>query len=182
MDRYLAAAFFIARPGEPSPSEAELLARAGFVPDDGAEEGSGRWAGMRCWASIESLPDHLVLLLRFRQSELLESVGDVEEEVPLEADGALELALRFGAACDALEPDAALVVTHLHQAEREWVLGREWMVLAKDAHSLLAEGVGLSYLHGSWPALATLELSGRDRLPSATGVLVFAGRGAARWW
>ncbi len=188
--QHLAAAFFGPRHG-PDRSLADLLQRAGatdcvpWTPAPGQEWLGCRWAGLSCHAYVVDRPAYQVLVIRFWQSDFL-ALLPAEDPLALAADPTLPLAEAFRAACVALVPVAAFLVTHLDQADPDWLMGREPAITAGDADDLLNEGLGLLYLS----AALQRQLSNApdpakyDTLPVADGLLVFAGSGDAysRWF
>jgi hypothetical protein len=180
MSSQLAAAFYVPQAHAPA-DDSELIAATGLSTFPNAPDGSGRWAGMTCWPSVERLPYHALLILRFWASDLL-ALLDEDRDGTVESDGAYRIALAFRNACEALHPDIAFVVTHPHQAEREWILGREWMVLARDLDALVDEQLGLLYIAETFSSPEPSQIEDRDQLPCRTGLLLFAGRGPNRWF
>ncbi len=131
-------------------------------------------------------PAYGVLLIRFWQADFLALLPADVDPLPLSADPTLPLAETFRAACEALAPIAAFIVTHLDQADPEWLLAREPAVAAGDAASLLAAQVGLLYLSTALQRRLSCapEPDRYDTLPVTAGLLVFAGSGDpfARWF
>ncbi len=151
-----------------------------------------QWAGLiDCLAFLHERSYHQLLIIRFSQSQFL-SLLPPEADLPpgedhfvgLEVDPSLSVALTFKQACEALLPEVAFIATHIYDCEYNWVLEREWMVLAKDATALADEGFGLLYLNEeisqNW--MNHPQRDDRDSLPVASGRLVFAGRGVMRWF
>lgn len=149
--------------------------------------GSGSFGPItRVHPTVDLLDFHACVQLYFRQAQLLRLRARRDPEgppPPVAEDGAVALAQAFRDACARSSADAGFVVTHDYEAERAFILEREWMVLAGEANSLAAERFGLLYLSD---ALAR-ELSpawhrqGRDELPGGPGVTLFAGSGWSRW-
>jgi hypothetical protein len=187
----LAAAFFIPRQGDDLPIE-KLLEMAGAsnisIFSATLSDGSGlvdcRWAGMSCQSYLDELPYHQLLEIYFWQSDFLELLSEEDDPIALDADEALPLAQAFKHSCEALSPEVAFLVTHLDQAQRDFILSREWMVLAKEANGLADERFGLLFLNEEvskyWISHPLRD--DRDSLPISSGKLVFAGRGSSRWF
>ncbi|MCP2728754.1 hypothetical protein [Limnofasciculus baicalensis] len=104
--------------------------------------------------------------------------------LPITSDPTLPIALVFKQACENLLPEAAFIATHIYDSELDWILDREWMILAKDATALADERFGLLYLNEEisqyW--IHHPQRDERDNLPVASGKLVFAGRDDLRWF
>ena len=187
----LAAVFFIPRQGGEMQSK-KLLEIAGatnisIVPatlSDRSGLVNCQWAGMACKAYLDELSYHHLLEIYFWQSDFLELLSEKEEPIPLDADEALPLAQAFKHSCEALSSEVAFLLTHLDQAKHDFILSREWMVLAKEANGLADERFGLLYLNEEvseyWTSHSLRD--DRDSLPISKGKLVFAGRGSSRWF
>ena len=181
----LAAAFFLPR-GERDLTLEELLRAAGVTPSAAGRptpdyDPSGLidclWAGLTCRAGVFNLEYHQLFVIYFWQSSFLEMLGG-----PSDADS---LVAAFRDACEALAPEVAFIVTHLDQADIDWILDREAAVLSKDANLLAGERVGLLYLNEEVSSYWTPNpvRDDRDSVPVASGRMVFAGRGDfSRWF
>ncbi|GLY96626.1 hypothetical protein [Actinoplanes sp. NBRC 103695] len=153
-DKHLAAAFYL-RSGRPLE---ELLAAAGATDIDPP---MCRWAGMTCRAYLH---ETMLVLTFFR---------DFDENALVEA---------FERACEALEPDAALVVTHPDEADVDALRRIAGQVAEADATALAARRFGLLYVSdkladyqtGGWIG------AGREVIPTVGGQLIFGGEGAHR--
>lgn len=178
----LAAVFFIPRTSGDMPLE-RLLHIAGAsevgltaVICDSSGLVDCLWAGLYCKGFADNLPQHQVLQIYFWQSSFL--------ELAAQKDNAYPLALAFRDACEALSPDVAFIVTHLDQAQHEWILTKEALVLNKDANALADERLGLLYFnkeiiqHWSHSSLWT----DREDVPVNSGRLVFSGLSSTRWF
>ena len=172
LDKRLAAAFF--RPEWGSPAEELERAGATDIARAPGDDVSGlldcRWAGLPCRAFVH---EHVFAIL-FAQSAFLD----------LRPDGDGPLVRAFVTACERLRPDAAVIVTHLHQAEVEELQRLARIALEADApERLAAEHVGLLYLNGSIFNLDDGPWLGdnREEIPIDGGRLIFAGRGELRW-
>ena len=88
----------------------------------------------------------------------------------------------FVRACEALQPDAALVVTHPDEAEADALRRIAAQVAEADATALAAHRFGLLYVSdklaeyqtGGWIG------AGREVIPTVGGRLIFGGEGAHR--
>lgn len=178
MSDWLAMAIFIPK-GERAPSEDEVLDRIGV---DRAEHRWGPLAHVE-W-HVEELDFHLLAQLRFLQGALLKLLPEHGGDLPLAEDGALPLAHAFRDASARAGAEVGMLITHPEQAEREWILERYWMVLARDAASLASEHFGLLYMNDEVASNYTPETrrDARDELPGGPGRTIFAGRGSARWF
>ncbi len=186
----LAAVFFVPRDGPDQPLSALLRAAGareyGPTLPSGPQRMPCRWAGLPAYGYLVVRPAYQMLLIRFWQSDFLARLPADGDPLPLTVDPTLPLAETFRAACEALAPVAAFIVTHLDQADPAWLLGREPAVAAGDADSLLAAQVGLLYLSGALQRRLSRvpEPDRYDTLPVTAGLLVFAGSGDpyARWF
>ncbi len=193
--KYLAAVFFIAcdqLQGDKNQPIEKLLHAAGAIDisakPDSSFDSSGRvnctWSGMTCKAEMYIGSNHQVLHLYFLQANLFALVGDKREPLPLQEDGALQLAFNFRDTCLSLSPKVAFVATHLSIALPEYALEREWMVTARDANALADLRLGLLYLDDEidqyWTSNPVRD--DRDKLNVSHGRLVFAGHGWGRWF
>jgi hypothetical protein len=180
LDKRLAAAFYL--PGyEQRPAE-RLLELAGAT-DVGApaSDPSGfidcRWAGMQCVAVADERTTQRLLAIFFFQSSFYEQQHEGDEQP------AQPVADAFAQACEALQPDAAVVVTHLHQADIDelWRIGA--LVLEADSRRLAAQRPGLLYVSSELEAYEgdAWYRQDRDVVETPSGRLVFSGRGAKRW-
>lgn len=153
-DKNLAVAFYLRadRPLE------DLLVTAGATDIDPPMCG---WAGMTCRAYLH---EAMLVLTFFR---------DFDEDALVEA---------FEQACEALEPDAALVVTHPDEAGVDALRRIGAQVAEADATALAARRFGLLYVSdklaeyqtGGWIG------AGREVIPTVGGQLIFGGEGAHR--
>ena len=183
-DNRLAAAFLLPAANEGASLQA-LLARAGATdvadrpadPDDRSGLVQCRWAGMTCEAFLDEHPGHRLLAIFFFQSAFLELLDDSPEPAP----GLLKA---FAVACERLEPDAAALVTHLHQADVDQLWKLSGPVLEADARRLAAERFGLLYVSDQLAVYQDDAWYRPDRevVPLEHGLLMFAGTGSKRWW
>jgi hypothetical protein len=179
-DKLLAAAFYLP-PGRPVGSLATLLASAGADDIGAASPGdrSGlrrcRWAGMTCRAYLSTASAAPVLVIYFPQASFLELLG---------RSGADDLLASFEHACEALQPDAALIVTHQDQAELTRLEHLGGGVAEADAPSLAAGHFGLLYVSDKLADYQTGPWIGTNRevIPTVSGRLIFGGEGTNRWW
>src|SRR5688572_29383732 len=102
----LGAAFFLPIAGGEPPVRVEEAARLAGV--DGDRWGSLAWRDLL----VERLRWHDLFSITFRQYDFLDLLADDSDApLPLVEDPALPFALAFRAACEALDPAAAVVVT-----------------------------------------------------------------------
>lgn len=192
LDKYAVTVFFVPVRGDRM-TLTQLLELAGateietnpLTPSDPSGLAVCTWAGMTCRAYTFERSHHQILHIFFFRSSLLERLGPEPEScaaVPLEKDGALDLALSFTQACLALSPDVAFVAVRRGQGDPDWSLAFESAVLAWDADALVAERFGLLYLNEEIYPYATVSLKTRDQLPVGNGCLLFAGCGWDRWF
>jgi len=186
-----AAVFFVARGGSDVTLESLLqLAGASSIASrpDIEDDPSGlrycSWAGLSCEAHVIERTYHHVLAIYFWISDFLEMMPEGDEEVPLEEDRALPLASAFKRACEALEPEAAFLLTKEWQSDPDYFLARELQVSIKDADALADEPFGMLYLNDDISRYWTPDPRRDDResLPVPRGRLVFRGRGGERWF
>jgi hypothetical protein len=109
-----------------------------------------------------------------------------QEAVPLEADGALPVALAFRDACERLRPEAAVLATHPHLAENpDWTRECYSAVLGMDPNSLDSMAAGITYVSSDMVDEWVTDRFGptqRDSLPVAEGRLLFRDTGWGRWF
>jgi hypothetical protein len=188
--KLLAALFFIPRQSEKlsikpllQTAAATDISLISVIPSDRSGLVDCTWAGMACKAYLDQLSYHHLLQIYFWQSQFLELLPE-EEVVPLNQDPSFSLAQAFKSACEALDPDVAFIATHLDQAQRDFILEQEWIVLAQEANRLADTRFGLLYLNGEVSQYWTSHplRDDRDSLPISSGKLVFANRGASRWF
>ena len=184
-DRWLAAGFFVPR-AEGIALEA-LAARAG-VCDLQRATGTGAqfdgvWAGLHVQVGCSRLQLHDLLWIQLRQRELLDARAlNLPADLPLSDDPNLRQAEAFRDACLALGAEVGVFITHLAQAEIDRIAGDIYRhVLGVDAEALAQSSVGLLYLDERMREGFTPPV-GRDTLPSSRGLVLFAGRGQARWY
>jgi hypothetical protein len=187
----LAVAFFVPRQGD-DPSPRELLRRAGATDIATAPTTSSdpsglidcSWAGLACKGFLDTLPDHLLLVIFFWRSSFLEMLPEVDEPTPVEDNGAPPLVRTFAQACEDLSPEVAFIVTRLDQADPDRLRSYEWMVLARLADVLADERFGVLYLNDEVSQYWTPHpvRDDRDSWPVQRGRMVFAGRGSYRWF
>jgi hypothetical protein len=190
-ERRLAAVFFISRSQPLIPFEL-LLERAKATGIVLRKERSisindsaiCQWAGLiDCQACLHERPHYRILEIKFWQSQFLELRRSGIHSISLEVDPALEVATTFKHACENLLPEVAFIVTHTYEAESEWILKKEQLVLEMNATALADERFGLLYLNEQIGQLWIDNplRDNRDNLPIDHGRLVFAGRGNSRW-
>jgi hypothetical protein len=189
------AAFFLPRSDEDhEPWVAAALDRMGVAKRWATEEARYvEWAGFECETRVLDLADHRVLLLVFRQGDLLALIYDAdggldeERRATVEQDGALALAEAFRDACGALSPAVAFIMTLPHVAEtglpdtEGFVADQASLVAAWDSDALVWRRYGLLYLGGDYASLVSDGPGRWDELPVDGGRLIFAGAGAGRW-
>ncbi len=189
----LAAAFFLPRDERNQSSMVDRLTRAGMAmiePTDAAGGGLSegfakvRWAGLTCTAELTASTSFDLLTIRFRRADFLAFLSEDDRPIPVEADGALPMAIAFRDVCTALGPDAAIVATHADQATSAFIRSLELKVLSRDVDALADLRLGLLYLSDRLARHATPNpvRDDRDRLPIPSGTLLFAGRGWSRWF
>ncbi|MEV7629313.1 hypothetical protein [Actinoplanes sp. NPDC089786] len=160
-DKLLAAAFYLT-PDRSDRPLADLLATAGA---DDIGDGVCRWAGLTCRAYVVSAVANRMLVLTFFR--------DFDEDALVGA---------FEGACEALEPEAALVVTHPDQAGVDALRRLSAQVAEADATALAARRFGLLYVSDKLADYQTGGWIGADRevVPTVGGRLIFGGEGAER--
>lgn len=132
---------------------------------------------------VMQLDDHTCAIVRFSQYDFLDLTEDGEGGPSLASDPALPFAHLFRETAARVGCEVAFLVTHLHQADSDWLEGRYWMVQARDADSLAAETFGLTHFDdGMVLDWATPRLNERNILPGGPGLTFFAGVGRARWF
>jgi hypothetical protein len=90
------------------------IADGPWDPEDFSGLVACRWAEMTCKAFLDERPAQRLLVIFFSQSAFLRMLPDEPGDASQEA--AAPLLEAFVQACEALRPDAALVVNHPHQA------------------------------------------------------------------
>lgn len=189
-DNRLAAAFFIPRQQSVS-TLADLAATAGVEdayrePSVAAQTLYARWAGIDgTEVRLDALREHDCLQLYFWQSSFFELLTDEDDDtLPLEQDGALIVAEAFQAACERLQPEVALILSHLHESNHEWILKQYDLVLRRDPTLLADQTYGLLFVSQALLKGEPIKTSypDRDEIAGAPGVLLFAGRGWGRWF
>jgi len=188
-EKRLAAAFFI--PGEMSGGALEVVAKkAGmdklFTVPWHPVTLHGRWAGMEdCCVSVDVLDHHDCLQIYFWLSDFFELRGLCNDSsLPLDRDGALPVAYVFRDACLSINAEVAFMITHLDQASPNYILNEYKDILAMNGNILINRHFGMLYLNEDI-ALGLDDgalLAGLDAIPTSTGILVFAGTGASRWF
>jgi hypothetical protein len=196
-DRRNGAFFFLLRQ-ESMPSLDELATAAGVTslsrwpwPEEEEEEEDMR---LGCWGgviSVEARLRHLdlhdCLVLDFWESSFLDLLPPLEgnEELPLEEDGALPVALAFRGACERLRPEAAVLATHPHMLQDpQWLHACYSAVLGMDPNSLDSQGAAITYVCSDMVDEWAPENFGppeRDSLPVTNGRLLFRATGWSRW-
>jgi hypothetical protein len=194
-DRRSGAFFFLLRQ-EPMPSLDELATAAGMTSldptpsavDRGTEVRYGDWGGIdSVRARVHHLSMHDCLAIDFLQSDLLDLLPPREghEDLPLEEDGALPVALAFRDACERLRPEAAVMATHPHMLQDpEWLYDCYSAVLGMDPNSLDSQGPAITYVCSDMVDEWVPENFGppeRDSLPVTNGRLLFRATGWSRW-
>ena len=189
-DKDLAAVFFIPREDSRERDIKTLLTEAKATdikqPLEIDDRWDCQWAGMACEAYLDNeIPSHQLLVIFFLQSVFLGrgKYSEQEDNLPLEKDGNLKLALTFRDACETLQPEVAYIATHLDRAEFDIIMKVVHKIEVYDANYIAGEG-GLVYLRGIIGDCLTdppLEYA-PDTMPINEGVLVFGGRRSKRWW
>lgn len=189
-DNRLAAAFFI--PRQQSVSQLADLAGAAGVEDVyrepvGAEQVVyGRWAGIDgTEVRLDALQAHDCLQLYFWQSSFFELLTDEDDDtLPLEDDGALIVVRAFQAACERLQPEVALILTHLHESNQEWIRNQYDLVVRRDPTLLADQTYGLLYVSQALLKGTPIKTRypNRDAIASPQGIFLFSGRGWGRWF
>ena len=187
--RYLAAIFFIPKETKDTEQPMELLlTKAGATKINPPKEGDWawycQWAGMICDASIRNeLELHQLLIIYFSQSDFLEGISLEDNDLPLEKDGNLKLAIAFRDACEALQPEVAYIATHTYDAEFDSIIENAKRIETYDANRI-AENAGLLFLNGiiAECLVDPPPEDAPDTMPVKEGVLVFGGQGSKRWW
>ena len=188
-DRLLAAVFFIPKKNQPQNQSIEVLLEKAGATNIKYDEGwfwDCQWAGMPCQSyTYNELISHQLFIIEFMQSVFLGrgKYSEQEDNLPLEKDGNLELALAFRDACEVLQPEVAYVATHTYYAELEWILKNVQRIESYNAIKIAGEA-GLLYMRG---ILADCLVDpppedAPDTMPVKEGVLIFGGRGSDRWW
>src|SRR5262249_41045921 len=112
---------------------------------------SCKWATLHCQAKLYPLQTYDALAIYFSYRDFLDMIGVNEEKgnapVPLEEDAAYPVFLAFRAACERLNSDTAWVMKQDWQTPKEFIAGREWMVLALQTHMLTSENFSLLFVN-----------------------------------
>lgn len=194
-NRRIGAFFFLLRHEELTPSLDELAITAGVTslslgpwPEDEEEDARyGEWGVLdSVRVCVRHLSMHDCLVIDFLQSDLhdLRARHRGHEDVPLEEDDALPVALAFRDACERLCPEAAVLATHPQMIEEpQWLLDCYSAVLGMDPDLLDSYLPGLMYvgpeMAADWdPGRFEIE---RDSLPVKDGKLFFRETGRDRW-
>jgi hypothetical protein len=174
-DRRVAAAFFL--PAGPE-SARQLLTAAGAVDvADGPTDISGLiycgWAGVAAQGVLDERGTQRLLVIFLPQSTFIAMLP-----------GGADLLTAFTAACEALHPPVAVVVTHPHQADLDELWRLSGAVLEADAARLARERLGLLYVSDAIAAYqdGPWYTGDRETADAAGGTLVFAGQADQRWW
>jgi hypothetical protein len=121
------------------------------------------------------LASHVCLQLFPHVSDLLDRQGTAADSMPI--------AEAFRGACEALQPEAALLYTRPNEVDPKYidaqypkVLGLDGILLDESHPALLYLGTELAQHFP--PAYR----AGRDSLPVTDGLLLSHGSGARRWW
>ena len=141
---------------------------------------------MPCQAySYNELISHQLFVIEFMQSVFLGrgKYSEQENNLPIEKDGNLHLAIAFRDACETLLPEVAYIATHTYYAELEWVLKNVQRIESYNAIEI-AQEAGLLYMRG---IIADCLVDpppedAPDTMPVKEGVLMFNGQGSDRWW
>jgi hypothetical protein len=185
-ERRLAAAFFIPRPDREWSLE-QLAQTAGiedpFIVTSHPYPLHGRWAGMEdSLVRLDILQFHYCFQIYFWLSAFFE-LGDKQDNSDSQQDGTLQVAYKFRDACSHLRAQVAFIVSHLDQAEPDYILDKYTDVLGMSGNALVNAHYGLLYLNQDM--MDSLNsgalLSSRDSLQVTNGLLVFSGSGAKRW-
>lgn len=192
-EKRLAAGVFI--PNEDDGRDLDSLARAAGLQEryepqldeGGLEVLYGRWAaidGTR--VTVERLDLHTSVQLYFWLSEFFAGLGHrtPRDDLPLEQDPVAPRAGVFLAACERLGAEVGILVTHLDQANPDWIRAQYHHVLGMNGAALVTQRYGLLYMHERVARDVPDDgrLDDRDVLRGEHGLLVFAGRGATRWF
>jgi len=179
----LAAVFFIPHQRTKA-SLMELLEKADATQISPATDNTQMvdcvWAGWNCKGYAEDLSDYRVLYIYFWQSDFLANLGDNIK--PIEQDGLYKLVKTFESTCTKLVPEVAFIITHLWQANIDFVRNRERMIRTKDTEGLLSEYFGALYIEDEICKFITRDLQNRDTLKTNSGVIIFAGKDDSRWF
>ena len=126
---------------------------------------------------------YLLLIIYFSQSDFLArgKYSEQEDNLPLEKDGNLELALSFKDACETLQPEVAYIATHTYDAEFESIVKNIERIESYNAIEI-AEEAGLLYMRGIIAdcLVAPPPEDTPDTIPVKEGVLIFGGQGSDR--
>ncbi len=192
-EKRLGAAFFVANRDVPSGGLQALASAAGLEPygppveENGQWVLYGRWAGMDgTRATLHRLDCHVMVHLAFWLSEFFDGLGfrDSGVEIALDEDPVLPRATAFLAAAEHLHAEVSILVSHLDQAEPSWFRDQYIDVLGMDGAALVNQRYAL--LHLDERIADELgddrRLEGRDLIRGDRGLLVFAGKGATRWF
>jgi hypothetical protein len=194
-DRRNGAFFFLLRQ-ESMPSLDELATAAGvtslsrwpWLKDDEEDMRLGCWGGvLSVEVRVRHLSMHDCLAIDFLQTSFLDLVPPREghEDLPLEEDGALPVALAFRDACERLRPEAAVLATHPDELENpQWMQACYSAVLGMDPNLLDGYRGGLVYvgpdMAAEWEPYRLRQ--DRDSLPVKEGMLFFRRTGWGRWF
>lgn len=184
----IAIVFFLSRE-KPTTREplARLLAIAGVQDPrpDSRIEGllTGTWAGLACECSVVEREDYRLLWICFGHGFFLERIYPRPDDELLESEPGLSLVHAFRDACDALNADVGMFLTHNWQASDEWIAEQEWAVAGLFSLHLRSLGIGLLYLDSERVGAQSPQpkLDAHDQLLAQRGRLYFAGRGRDRW-
>jgi hypothetical protein len=131
---------------------------------------------------IEVLEYHILVWYAFLRSSFFDLIRR-ELDIPIEQDPALPLALALRDGAARAGADVAMLISerHLIDGVEDWY----WMVLIREAYSLLRERFPLLYLgdavtHDWTPSEGLLD--DRDELPGGPGRTFFSQRGQDRWY
>jgi hypothetical protein len=188
-ERRLAAVFFI--PLTVGERSIEQLGLAAGVADPFTVEWHPiplhcRWAAMEdSCARLDVLEHHYCFQIYFWLSAFFELRQHRDDpDLPVEQDGAIEVAYAFRDACVRLPAEVGFIVSHLDQANPEYILDQYTDVLGMNADALASTHFGLLYLSEAlvYSMNGIARLDGRETIPASSGRLVFSGKGANRWF
>ena len=187
-DKLIAAVFFLPK-NQPQNQPIEVLLEKAGASDIKYDEGwlwDCQWAGMTCDAyAYNELASYQLLVIRFMFGIFAEKgkYSHQENNLPLEKDGNLQLALAFRDACETLKPEVAYITTRLPYGEFEKIVENVESIETYDPDSIL-DNAGLIYVKGIIADWLTYPqpLEPQDTLPVKEGLLVFSGTGRERWW
>jgi hypothetical protein len=182
-DRELGAAFYLpVAEAEPRGWASELLGKLGVrVWIDPYDDQFAEWGGLFCRVRVLDVAPYRILALTYGQNGFAKLLYRNSDD--LAQDGALRVAQAFRDACEALRPVVGFVTSQAEEDFEELLTEYADEVRTGNVFGLSQAGFGLVYLREPGEQLdPVVTFHPRDELPVTEGRLIFAGRGADRWW